>query len=255
MRRLNLDVVSQSIIADSIYELTVEGSGVENMRVPGQFLHVKTGEGHSSLLRRPISICDVDILNQRLTMVYRAQGKGTVWLSARKPGEKVDLLGPLGNGFTAAQPAGGEALLVGGGIGVPPLYYLGRKLRENGVRVSFALGFQSKKDSFYIEKFHELGQTDVATADGTLGMKGFVTDLISDRKAKVKPVVFACGPSQMLGALKDKTKGLKAYFSFEERMGCGVGACFACVCKADNKSGYVKICSDGPVFAKEEVLL
>ncbi|MFC0188961.1 dihydroorotate dehydrogenase electron transfer subunit [Fictibacillus aquaticus] len=253
MKRLNLNVVSQVMIADNIFELTVEGEGVESMKVPGQFVHVRTGEGFSSLLRRPISICDADTANNRLKMVYRAQGKGTAWLSTRSRGDKIDLLGPLGNGFNQdVVEAGGKALLVGGGIGVPPLYYLGRKLAQKGVAVSFALGFQSSKDAFYIEKFKEIGRVAVATADGTIGKKGFVTDVM-DKFTAEQPVVFACGPSPMLRALNHKTEGLNAYYSFEERMGCGVGACFACVCEAATPSGYVKICSDGPVFKKEEV--
>jgi dihydroorotate dehydrogenase electron transfer subunit len=225
------------------------------MKVPGQFVHIRTGEGFSSLLRRPISICDADPANKRLKMVYRAQGKGTAWLSTRQSGDSIDLLGPLGNGFDVETvQKGGKALLVGGGIGVPPLYYLGKKLAEKGVAVSFALGFQSSKDAFYTGEFKELGSTGIATVDGTLGKKGYVTDVMDDFTAE-KPVVFACGPSPMLKALHQKTEGLNAYFSFEERMGCGVGACFACVCEAATPSGYVKICSDGPVFKKEEVCI
>lgn len=258
MHKADLKIIEQKQIARNIFELVLEGELVRNMTTPGQFVHVKVGRGIDPLLRRPISICHVDIDKARLTMLYRADGKGTTLLSERVAGELVDVMGPLGTGFPVDEAKQGEtALLVGGGIGVPPLYYLSKQLKAKGVQVIHVLGFQSKDDVFYEEKFQELGETYVATADGTYGTKGFVTDAISEKRLDFD-ILFSCGPTPMLRALETNYKEERAYLSLEERMGCGIGACLACVCHLQHDpsgTSYKKICTDGPVFPIGEVIL
>ena len=177
-------------------------------------------------------------------------------LSQAKNGEIIDVLGPLGNGFSVDSDSR-TALLVGGGIGVPPLYGLSKKLVENGWIVKHILGFQTESVSFYVNKFRELGETFVATVDGTLGTSGYVTDVIHNESPNFD-VFYSCGPTPMLKALQSQLGDRRGFISLEERMGCGIGACFACVChKQDDPQGssYVKVCSDGPVFPVGVVLL
>lgn len=253
-----MEVVCQKQIAKDIYELTLEGSLVEEMKEPGQFVHVRSHDGHDPLLRRPISIAAFEQAKQQLTLIYRTEGKGTKILSQKHAGDRVDVLGPLGNGFPVdALAAGQHALLIGGGIGVPPLYELAKQLTENGIQVSHILGFETTDKAFYIEKFSQFGETYVATVDGTLGTKGFVTDVIDQNELSFD-CLYACGPTPMLKALEVRYSDRRAFLSLEERMGCGIGACFACVCHvANDKTGiaYRKICSDGPVFPIGEVVL
>ena len=192
-------------------------------------------------------------------MIYRKQGRGTAILAGKRPGDEVDILGPLGNGFPLSAVNSGEtALLVGGGIGVPPLHELSKRLRAQGTKVIHVLGFQSKDAVFYEEAFKKFGETYIATDDGSYGEKGFVTDVIEKRGLQFD-CLFSCGPVPMLRALKNRygTKH-KIYLSLEERMACGLGACFACVCRTSEEPGsssYKKICSDGPVFSAEEGLI
>ncbi|PFS59667.1 dihydroorotate oxidase B electron transfer subunit [Bacillus thuringiensis] len=258
MQKQNMIVVNQKEIAKNIYELVLQGTLVQQMNEPGQFVHIKVAEGIAPLLRRPISICNVDQEKNEFTMLYRAEGQGTKTLATRKQGEMVDVLGPLGHGFPVEEAEAGQtALLVGGGIGVPPLYELSQRLVAKGVRVIHILGFQTKDVVFYEEKFAELGDTYVATVDGTHSTKGFVTDVI-DNYGIDFDILYSCGPLAMLRALEGRYKKKKAYISLEERMGCGIGACFACVCHLqEDPSGhsYKKVCSDGPVFPIGEVVL
>lgn len=258
MQKQNMIVVNQKEIAKNIYELVLQGTLVQQMNEPGQFVHIKVAEGIAPLLRRPISICNVDQEKNEFTMLYRAEGQGTKTLATRKQGEMVDVLGPLGHGFPVEEAEAGQtALLVGGGIGVPPLYELSQRLVAKGVRVIHILGFQTKDVVFYEKKFAELGDTYVATVDGTHGTKGFVTDVI-DNYGIDFDILYSCGPLAMLRALEGRYKEKKAYISLEERMGCGIGACFACVCHLqEDPSGhsYKKVCSDGPVFPIGEVVL
>ncbi len=243
-------VKSNQQIADKIYELILEGdfTGFK----PGTFVHIKCSAGFDPLLRRPISICDVR--DNELVLLYRAEGQGTNLLSKYKPGESVDMLAPLGNGFdvTASAP-GSTALLIGGGIGVPPLYYLGRLLKERGVTVKTIIGFNQSKDVFYAEEFAELGETWTTTID-----KGLVTDYLD--KVGSWDQLYSCGPTAMLKALQKIISPEKtAYISLEERMGCGVGACLACVCDLSKpepgEKAYVRVCTEGPVFPMNSVLL
>lgn len=246
------------MIASNIFELTLEGSLVKQMDQPGQFVHIRTNQGLDPLLRRPISIANIDKSKQQFTIIYRAEGKGTGILSDNKEGDLIDVLGPLGNGFPIDEVSNGEtALLVGGGIGVPPLYELAKQLNNQGVKTVHVLGFQSSDVTFYEEKFSQYGETFIATVDGSQGVKGFVTDVIN-QKSLEPDILFACGPTPMLNALQQRFAGKKGFLSLEERMGCGIGACFACVChvhEPKHEHDYVKVCSDGPVFPIGKVVL
>ncbi|RDU38510.1 dihydroorotate dehydrogenase electron transfer subunit [Neobacillus piezotolerans] len=250
-------VVSQEQIAHSVFKLTLKGR-LSSKAKPGQFVHVKTGGAGGPLLRRPISLASIDRDNGSFTMIFRVSGEGTALLSKCGPGMEVDVLGPLGNGFPVSEAVPGTtAILVGGGIGVPPLYELSRQLVENGVYVVHVLGFQTASAVFYEKEFALLGPTFIATADGSYGRKGFVTDIISGEQLEFD-TLFACGPVPMLKALEKGFPDKKAYLSLEERMGCGIGACFACVCRVqDDQNGhsYRKVCSDGPVFRAGEVVI
>ncbi|CAH0346919.1 dihydroorotate dehydrogenase electron transfer subunit [Bacillus sp. CECT 9360] len=258
IKKEEMKIVSQREISKSIYELTLQGELVSEMNEPGQFVHVKAGKGIDPLLRRPISISSINLKEKQFTMIYRAEGKGTRLLSHKRIEGSVDVLGPLGNGFPVSEAAKGDSvLLVGGGIGVPPLYELSKRLREKGISVTHVLGFQTKENVFYEEEFSALGETFVVTNDGSYGAKGFVTDVIGDLPGDF-PVIYACGPTPMLRAVETAYSHKKLFLSLEERMGCGIGACFACVCHtADDPTGhsYKKVCSDGPVFRAGEVLL
>ncbi|MDQ0270304.1 dihydroorotate dehydrogenase electron transfer subunit [Cytobacillus purgationiresistens] len=252
------EVISQSQIASHIYKLTLRGGLVHEMDEPGQFVHLKIAEQMDPILRRPISIAEIDHKHSEFTMIYRAEGKGTKLLANKKQGDVIDVLGPLGHGFPIAATEKGEtALLVGGGIGVPPLFELSKQLVKKGVKVVHVLGFQASEAVFYEKEFTTLGTTYVATVDGSYGSKGFVTDIIGDNKLSFD-VLYTCGPTPMLKALEQKYIDKEVYLSLEERMGCGIGACFACVCHTgDDPQGhsYKKVCSDGPVFRAGEVVL
>ncbi len=256
MKREHMTVVRHEQIAKNIYEITLSGHLVEEMNAPGQFVHVKVTPQANPLLRRPLSLCRIDQDASECTLIYRKEGIGTTLLSEKRPGETVDVLGPLGNGFPLdAVEKGQRALLVGGGIGVPPLYELAKQLVEKGVIVTNVLGFQTKDAVFYEQEFSMFGETYVATVDGSYGMKGFVTDVIDQRDISFD-VLYACGPKPMLKALEQAFPHKEVYLSLEERMGCGIGACFACVCRVpDSETAYKKVCSDGPVFKAGEVVL
>ena len=249
-------ISSQQEIASDIYELTVTGELVGQIISPGQFVHIRVSNGSDLLLRRPISISSFDKKQESMTMIYRKEGKGTSMLADMGPGKLVDILGPLGNGFPVDEVSFGEtALLVGGGIGVPPLYELSKQLVGKGVKVVHVLGFQTEAAVFYEKEFLNNGKTYVTTVDGSYGRKGFVTDVMKDLRFDC---IYTCGPTPMLKAIEQIYSDKKVFLSLEERMGCGIGACFACVCKrADDPTGvsYKKVCSDGPVFRAGEVLI
>ncbi|MEK4485048.1 dihydroorotate dehydrogenase electron transfer subunit [Psychrobacillus sp. FSL H8-0484] len=250
IRQEQMSVVKQKQIATNIFELTLIGQLVNDMKQPGQFVHLRVSDQMEPLLRRPISIASIDKETLEFTMIYRAEGRGTTLLSEKKQGDQVDVLGPLGNGFPIDKvEAGQKALLVGGGIGVPPLYELSKRLVEKGIQPIHVLGFQSEDVVFYEKQFQELGETYIVTADGSYGHKGFVTNVL-ETLADDFAVYYSCGPTPMLAALEKMYPEKEGYLSFEQRMGCGIGACFACVCETTEKTeaDYVKVCSDGPVF-------
>jgi len=251
-----MTIVHQAEIAHNIYELTLKGELVQEM-TPGQFVHVKVGDSFEPLLRRPISIANINKETNEFTMIYRAEGRGTSLMALRQTGDELDVLGPIGNGFPVdACPEGGTALLVGGGIGVPPLYELSKQLNARGIRTIHVLGFQTENVTFYEEQFSALGETHYVTVDGTKGTKGFVTTVLDELNPEFD-VFYSCGPLPMLRALETYYPEKPGYLSFEERMACGIGACFACVCDTTDKheKDYVKVCSDGPVFPKGVVAL
>lgn len=256
IRQERMTVVRQKEIARNIFELTLQGQIVQDMN-PGQFVHIRVSDTLEPLLRRPISIANIEKEAEEFTVIYRAGGRGTQLLSQKQVGDEVDVLGPLGNGFPVdAVKEGDTCLLVGGGIGVPPLYELSKQLNAKGVRTIHVFGFQTEELAFYEEEFTKLGETYYVTDDGSKGFKGFVTDLLDEIKPEFD-VYYTCGPLPMLRAIESKFSDKEGYLSFEERMGCGIGACFACVCKTTEGVGkdYVKVCSDGPVFPKGVVSL
>lgn len=241
-------------IARGVQEMRLSGD-VSGITAPGQFVNIRIPE---FFLRRPISVCDRDVENGRLTLVYKMVGEGTKALSAYRSGQKLDLLTGLGNGYDLA-PAGKSPLLIGGGVGVPPLFLLCRELIAAGASPTVILGFNTKEERFYEENFRELGaEVILTTADGSAGMKGFVTDAIArltEGRPSEKEVpytyFYTCGPEMMLRAVCDSTE-TDGQCSFEERMGCGFGACMGC--SRRTKYGTKRVCKDGPVFRKEEIL-
>lgn len=209
---------------------------------PGQFINIKLD---GFFLRRPISVFDAD--SESITIIYKLVGEGTKKMSKMKKGESLDVLTGLGNGYDMSL-SGDAPLLIGGGVGVPPLYLLAKKLIAQGKRVSVVLGFNTKDECFCEEAFKALGaEVSVATADGSYGIKGFVTDAMKDGYS----YFYTCGPEPMLKAVF-KAALTSGQLSFEERMGCGFGACMGCSCKT--VTGYKRICKEGPVLKKEEIL-
>lgn len=245
-----MTVASQEQIADHIYEMVLEGDITQGMETPGQFVHVRVDDTTEHVLRRPISIADINKESSRFTIVYRAEGGGTKKMAELMEGDAIDILSPLGNGYPLEQ--NDHVLIVGGGIGVPPLYELSKRLNNMGVKTTHVLGFNSKKDVFYEERFKALGETYVATADGSYGTEGFVTDIIRKLNDEFD-CFYACGPKVMLKVLSE-TMDIDGYISLEERLGCGFGVCYACVCEKSD-GNYVKLCTEGPVFKKGEILL
>jgi dihydroorotate dehydrogenase electron transfer subunit len=241
-------VVESAALADGLFSLTMEAPAIAALAAPGQFVHIACGEGN--LLRRPISICDFQ--GDRIRVVYQVKGDGTKWLSTRKAGDTLDMLGPLGRGFDLSH-LGEKPVFVGGGIGVPPMLACMKKARSAGANPSAILGFRTRDLVILEQDFRDVGQTDIATDDGSYGTHGFVSDLLQAHSGDFTAVC-CCGPRGMLKALADiaAAAGLPCQVSMEERMGCGVGACLVCAC--DMADGTRKhVCKDGPVFDAEEV--
>ena len=243
MKQSIFTILSNTPLTDCVYKMVLSGN-TSAITAPGQFVNIQiTGK----FLRRPISVCDYD--GSTLTIVYKVVGKGTEILSRMVPGEKLDILTGLGNGYDLA-PAGDSPVLLGGGVGVPPLYHLAKRLLAMGKQVTVILGFNTQSEVFYEAEFRALGcRVIVATVDGSAGIHGLVTDgmaAVSDYT-----YLYTCGPEPMLKAVYKATR-TSGQMSFEERMGCGFGACMGCSCKT--LTGYKRICKDGPVMRKEEIL-
>ncbi|MFC4735533.1 dihydroorotate dehydrogenase electron transfer subunit [Bacillus daqingensis] len=247
MIKEKLKLVEKEEVAKNVYKFTMEGSQIPSQCTPGRFLHVQAGDGRAMLLRRPISISAAD--ERTVVIIFRASGAGTEAIASVRIGDTIDVFGPLGQGFPMLED--GTALLIGGGVGVPPLYFLAEELVKNGVSVKAVIGFRSAEDVFLEKELRHLGEVEVTTENGSYGTKGYVTDAALLKSAFT--TFYACGPKAMLRPLQD-TMDAPGYVSLEERMGCGIGACFACVCDK-KEGGYVKICSDGPVFEKGVVQL
>ncbi|WP_067728352.1 dihydroorotate dehydrogenase electron transfer subunit [Oceanobacillus damuensis] len=250
MKKENVVIKSVEQIALDTVEMVVKNPYISQKAIPGQFLHVSV-EGHT--LRRPISIADINRENKTITILFKMVGSGTAKLAALNPGMSFDVLGPSGNGFQTEGNESSTILLIGGGIGVPPLYYLGKELAKQNKEIISVLGYQTRANVFSEEMFRRLGKTFIVTNDGSYGEKGFVTDVI--QKAGYFDYYYSCGPLPMLKAVTAKLADKPGMISLEERMGCGVGACMACVIPTDSEGGYKKICSDGPVFHTQEVSL
>jgi dihydroorotate dehydrogenase electron transfer subunit len=242
MRQLLFEIKENRPLTKDIMEMILAGDTSDITR-PGQFVNIKLD---GLYLRRPISICDAE--EGKLTLIYKVVGKGTEQMRDMTEGT-LDILSSLGNGYDTSI-SGEKPLLIGGGVGVPPLYMLAKELIKRGKTPYVALGFADAKSVFYKEEFEKLGlEVSVATVDGTFGTKGFVTDCIRNDFSDAE-YVFTCGPEPMLKAIYDLK--LDGQFSFEERMGCGFGACMGCSCKT--KYGNKRICKDGPVLKAEEII-
>ena len=240
MNEVRFTLTENARLAPNVYRLRLAGDA-SAITAPGQFVNIAlTGK----FLRRPISVCDYD--ENTLTILYKIVGKGTEAMSKMKAPHKLDILTGLGNGYDTSK-SGDKPLLIGGGVGVPPMYRLAKNLLAEGKKPIVILGFNTKDEIFYAEEFKALGaEVHIATADGSVGTKGFVTAV-----KKEHSYVYACGPEPMLKALSAATK-TSGQLSFEERMGCGFGACMGCSCKT--KYGNKRICKDGPVLVKEEII-
>ncbi len=229
-------------IAKDVYKMILEGD-TKALSATGQFINIKVD---GLYLRRPISVCDYD--ETTITIIYKVVGIGTEIMSTKYAGEKLDVLVGLGNGYNTDK-SGENPLLIGGGVGVPPIYGLCKKLAEEGKKPTVILGFNTAEEIFYKDEFEALGAvTYITTVDGSVGTKGFVTDVMKNLSYSY---FYTCGPMPMFKAIED-TAVTSGQYSFEERMGCGFGACMGCSCKT--KYGNKRICKDGPVLEREEII-
>ena len=236
-----LTILSNKQLTDTVFEMKL-GGNLTKITKSGQFVNLKL---NGLYLRRPISVCDYT--QDTLTIVYKVVGKGTEKMSKMSVGEKIDTLVGLGNGYDLSVKTQ-KPLLIGGGVGTPPMYNLCKKLKQMGKTVTVILGFNTKSEVFYEQEFKEIAdKVIIKTADGSYGEKGFVTtDFTHDYD-----YIFTCGPEPMLKAVYS-TSTTSGQYSFEERMGCGFGACMGCTCKT--KYGNKRICKDGPILVKEEII-
>ncbi len=242
MRESIFRIIDNAPLTQTVYKMKLQGV-VSDITSSGQFVNIKLD---GLYLRRPISVCDCE--GDVLTLIYKVVGKGTEQMAKMTAGEELNILTGLGNGYDISL-SGDKPLLLGGGVGVPPLYMLCKKLIAEGKKVSVVLGFNTKDEVFCEEDFKALGaDVFVTTVDGSYGIKGFVTDAMKDIDYSY---FYTCGPEPMLKAIF-RASATSGQFSFEERMGCGFGACMGCSCKT--VTGYKRICKDGPVLKKEEIL-
>ena len=236
------EIASNEPLTDSVWRMVLTGD-TQYLTAPGQFVNIAV-EG--CYLRRPISVCDYD--EKSITLIYKVVGRGTEIMSRMQQGETLDVLTGLGNGFSTAATTECP-VLVGGGVGVPPLYNLAKKLHAAGKKVQVVLGFNRADEIFYADEFRALGvDVLIATVDGSVGVKGFVTDAM---KQISFDYVYTCGPLPMLKAIYAATE-CDGEYSFEERMGCGFGACMGCSCQT--KKGSKRICKEGPVLKRDEII-
>ncbi len=236
------EIISNKKLTDSIFEMVLEGD-TTSTSAPGQFINIKLDGFY---LRRPISICDYD--DSTITIIYKVIGEGTEVMSKMNSREKLDVLCGLGNGFDTSKSMD-KPVLIGGGVGVPPMYNLCKKLIAENKKVTVILGFNKKDEIFYEKEFKKLSaDVKVTTVDGSYGIKGYVTDALKETEYSY---FYTCGPMPMFKAI-ESTAVTSGQYSFEERMGCGFGACMGCSCKT--KYGNKRICKDGPVLEREEII-
>lgn len=252
MKKETAKILSQNKIADEIYSMWIETSAAKEAK-PGQFIDVYVNDD-SKLLPRPISICEVK--DDSLRIVYRVVGGGTKIMSTYKEGDEIQIIGPLGNGFDMKD---GKAILVGGGIGIPPMVELAKNLSEKIGKENVISVMGYRDEIFLVDELEQFSTVVIATEDGSTGTKGTVIDALNENGVD-GDVLYACGPIPMLKALKDwaNEKGIECQISLEERMACGIGACLACVCKTKEKDEHSnvcnkRICKDGPVFDANEI--
>lgn len=243
-----MTIISKKELTKDVYEMILEGEAASYITAPGQFINIKINDSLQPYLRRPMSICDYD--ENHIKMIFRVVGEGTKLLSQKEIGDRIDCLTGLGNGFIDLKAK--KAVVIGGGLGVPPMYKLAKTLKENGVEVQAVLGFGSSKDVFYKEEFEAICPTYIATMDGSVGVKGTVIDALKEKHIEFDKY-YTCGPEKMLDALV-LAYPENGYLSFEARMGCGFGACMGCSCKVKTKP-YKRICVEGPVLESSEVIV
>jgi len=251
IRKARAEIVSQKTIGDHIFDMVIHFPQGAEEAVPGQFVSLYCKDA-TRLLPRPISICEIDRERGNLRLVYRVVGKGTDEFSALKAGDSLEVMGPLGNGFPMNDK---PAILIGGGIGIPPMLELAKQLPGEKIVV---LGYRDRL--FLLEDFRDLAPVHVATEDGSIGARGTVLDAIDKYQVRGQ-VIYACGPMPMLRAVTAyaEKEGLEAWISLEERMACGIGACLGCISKSKEKDPHTnvnnkRICKDGPVFDAREVI-
>ena len=241
MKQGIFEIIENTALTESVFKMVLKGD-TSAITASGQFVNILLD---GLYLRRPISVCDYD--DATLTIIYKVVGKGTEQMSKMATGKQLDILTGLGNGYDLTL-SGEHPVLLGGGVGVPPMYNLAKKLKAQGKTVSVILGFNTASEVFYAEEFKALGcDVTVTTVDGTMGKKGFVTDALPENYT----YFYTCGPEPMLKAVY-KASVTSGQMSFEKRMGCGFGACMGCSCKT--LTGYKRICKEGPVMKKEEIL-
>ena len=255
-KREDAEILSQERIAKDIYSMWIRTEAAETAQ-PGQFISMYTNDG-SKLLPRPISICETDREAGSLRVVYRVTGKntGTEIFSQMKAGDTIPVIGPLGNGFPYERAEGKRVFLMGGGIGVPPVLELAKRMKCD--RKQIVVGYRDE-ETFLRDEFEQNGEVYISTEDGSVGTKGNVMDAIRENALEAD-IIYACGPTPMLRAIKKyaEENGIECYISLEERMACGIGACLACVCQSKEKDEHSnvhnkRICTDGPVFLSTEV--
>lgn len=255
IRLENMKVISQEEIAPAIFEFVLEGEMVEAMKA-GQFLHLRVPDD-AHLLRRPISISSIDKLKKQCHLIYRIEGSGTAIFSTLKPGDRLDVMGPQGNGFDLSELDNqSKVLLVGGGIGVPPLLEVAKQLYERGVEITTVLGFASKNAVILEDELAQYSEVFVTTDDGTYGIKGNVSVVINELDTEFD-AIYSCGAPGMMKYINQTFyEHPRAYLSLESRMACGMGACYACVLKVpDSETVSQRVCEDGPVFKTGTVVL
>lgn len=242
-------VISNLKVSEDIFKIEIHCPDICTTAEAGQFVHIKVSDGYDPLLRRPLSINNIDIQSGNITLLYKILGKGTQLLSGKKHDALISIMGPLGKGFPLFKNK--KTAIIGGGVGIAPLLELSKQLKTSDVYIGF-------KDCIYlVDEFSKYAKIlNIFTEDGSAGMKGFPTQLL-EKNIEQYDIVYTCGPKAMMKSVKDicENNGVQCYISMEENMGCGIGACLTCSCKTIIEGKYKRVCVDGPVFDSKEVIL